>query len=492
MKTNLWLTGTLALALGAVGCSSPPEAKEVAEVTASHSGEMVRGVSSSLRMMSQMSAFGGLGEAANILTGSFSGVPVTGTPTCGTPDTAPCTPTTPMPVMSAPDEATTEAVAGLMEKYLRERIFTEANVEKTEGDATVFLLQGDDLCSDGTYAPSPSCVESVNKAELRIRASYLGKGMNLELLVGPSRSEPMSLAFDEKRVGLTLDLQGIKDTVQFLSPESATQLPRVMVGRVELALTSAGPQDITFETSILEAMRLEMDSSTGTFSFSSDKAAPLTSVRTWQQNGATHASFALDLNTTEIRMPYSGTSAQLSGKQWVVSLSGMSYQMEAADHAEQLVVAHLGLGDAQTYVALGDEKLVTVDLNRFSGRHFDLTMYKGADGLPVVAVKPEFDMSLGLNLASLATDPSYEMPSYYNNETYRVQLSGGIAPSVRPVPANETTGFPGGLQVVTGALSLSATGANVSVATGQCLVGRDTAPEGSHPLLGHLEARDCQ
>lgn len=491
MKTNLWLTGTLALALGAVGCSSPPEAKEVAEVTASHSGEMVRGVSNSLRMMSQMSAFNGLDETAKILAGSFSGVPVTGTPSCGTPDTAPCTPTS-MPGVSAPDEATTQAMAALMEKYLRERIFTEANVEKTEGDSTVFLLQGDDLCSDGSYAPSPSCVESVNKAELRIRATHEGKGMNLELLVGPSRSEPMSLAFDETRVGLTLDLQGIKDTVQFLSPESSAQLPRVMVGRVELALTSAGPQDITFETSILDAMRLEMDSSSGTFAFSSDKAAPLTSIRTWQQNGTTHASFALNLNTTEVRMPYTGSSAQLSGKQWVVSLSGLSYEMEAHDQAEQLIIAHLGLGDAQSYLALGDQKLFTVDVNPYSGRHFDLSVFKGADGLPVVMVKPEFDVAVGLNLASLATDPSYEVPSYYTNETYRVRLSGGIAPSLRAVPANESTGFRGGLQVVTGNLSLGAKGAEVSVSSGQCLVGRDTAPEGSHPLLGHFEARECQ
>lgn len=491
MKTKLWLTGTLALALGAVGCSSPPAAKDVAETTASHSGEMVRGVSTSLRMMSQMSAFNGLGEAANILTGSFSGVPVTGTPSCGTPDTEPCAPT-PMPVVSAPDEATTEAVAGLMEKYLRERIFTEANVEKTEGDSTVFLLQGDDLCTDGSYAPSPSCVEAVNKAEIRIRATYEGKGMNLELLVGPSRSEPMSLAFDEKRVGLSLDLQGIKDTVQFLSPESASQLPRVMVGRVELALTSGGPQDITFETSILDALRIEMDNTSGTFAFSSDKASPLTSVRTWQQNGTTHASFALNLNTTEVRMPYTGSAAQLSGKQWVVSLSGMSYEMEVHDQAEQLIIAHLGLGNAQTYVSLGDQKLVTVDLNALSGRHFDLSVSKGADGLPVVAVKPEFNLAVGLNLASLATDPSYEVPSYYNNETYRVRLGGEYISSVRAVPANETTGFPGGLQVVTGELSLAATGADVTVAKGQCLVGRDTAPEGSHPLLGHFEARACQ
>ncbi|MGZ3457402.1 MAG: hypothetical protein ACXU86_02735 [Archangium sp.] len=496
MKMKLWLTGTVALALGAVGCSSPPKPQEVANTTASQSGAMVRSVGSSLRMMNQMSAFSSLGDAANVLTGSFSGVPVTGTPSCGTPDTAPCAPTTTttttVTMPSPPDEATSEAQAALVEKYLRERIFTEANVEKTEGDSTLFRIHGVDVCSDGTTTPSPDCVQAVDKAELRIRATREGdKGMNLELLVGPDLLEPMSLAFTDNRVGVTLDLKGIKDTVQFLDAEQAQQLPRVMVGKVELALTSQGAQDITFQASILDALSLEWDGTGGSYSFSSAKAAPLAELRAWQQDGANHASISLNLSTTEFRAPYTGSAAQFSGQQWVVSLSGLSYEMEARDQSNELAIAHIGLGEAQSYVSLGDQKLFTADLNALSGQHFDLNLTKDAAGQPVVSVKPEFDLAMGVALAALASDPSYSVPSYYDNDTYRVRLSGGEAPSVRAVPANDATGFPGGLQVVSGELSLSATAAQVSVPTGKCLVGRDTAPEGSHPLLGHFDTVDC-
>ena len=52
--------------------------------------------------------------------------------------------------------------------------------------------------------------------------------------------------------------------------------------------------------------------------------------------------------------------------------------------------------------------------------------------------------------------------------------------------------FPGGLQVVSGELKLEGKDASVTVPAGKCLVGKELAAEGSHPLLGHFETRDCQ
>jgi hypothetical protein len=60
------------------------------------------------------------------------------------------------------------------------------------------------------------------------------------------------------------------------------------------------------------------------------------------------------------------------------------------------------------------------------------------------------------------------------------------------VEANSTTGFPGGLQVVSGELSLSGKDTTVTVPAGKCLVSKDSVAEGDHPLLGYFEARDCQ
>jgi hypothetical protein len=486
MKTKFWLTGSLAVALGAVGCSDAPSAKEVSDATATRTGEMVRAASASARVMGEMSAFESLGDAATVLQGSFAKVPVTGSPV-----TDPDGEVSPLPVNPVPtDPAVADAQAALLEKYLRERIFTEENVEGTEGDSTIFLLKGDDVCTTGSAPAEASCVEAVDKMELRIRATNTkDDGIDLGFLIGPNRDEPMVLSFGKKTVAVVVDLGETKDTVKFLAPTAAEQLPRVMVGRVELRLTENGEQDVTFSTGILNAIQIELDKDGATHAFSTARAVPLTELRMDAKNKK--VGFELNLGTTEYRGPYGGTSP-LASKPVVYSLSGMSFAFSAEEGQEDFVIAHVGLGDAQSYMSVDGTKVFTADLNPFSNRHFDLNLSKGADGLPTMRVLPEFDLATKFFLSPLKADPTAEVPSFYEDQSYRVRLSGGTAPSIRPVQANSTTGFPGGLQVVSGELKLESGGAAVSVPAGKCLVGTEVAAEGSHPLLGHFESRDCQ
>jgi len=490
MKTKFWLTGSLFVALGGVGCSDAPTAQEVSDATATRTGEMVRAASASARVMSEMSSFESLSSAATLLQGSFGGVPVTGSP--ATPCTEPDGDCSPMPANPVPvDPAVADAQAALLEKYLRERIFTQENVEGTEGDSTVFRLQGEDVCTTSASVPAaPECVQAVDKMELRIRATPADdKGMDLGLLIGPDRAEPMVLSFGQKTMAVVVDLAGAKDAVKFLDPAAAQGLPRVMVGRVELRLTENGEQDVSFSTGILNAVQIEVGEGTAAQAFSTARAVPLSELR---MNAKTKTvSFDLNLGTTEYRGAYGGTSA-LANKPVVYSLSGLSFAFNAQEGKEDFVIAHVGLGDAQSYMSLDGTKVFTADLNALSNRHFDLNLSKGADGLPLVRVLPEFDLATKFFLAPLKADPMAQVPAFYEDQSYRVRLSGGRAPSIRPVQANTTTGFPGGLQVVSGELKLEGGSSAVTVPTGKCLVGKDVAAEGSHPLLGHFEARDCQ
>ena len=488
MKTKFWLTGTVMLALGGVGCSDAPEAKEVSETTAKRTTEMIRAASTSARVMSEMSSLESMGETSALLQKTFGAVPLMGSPStpCTDPEGCDSMPIRPVP----PDPTEADAQAALLEKYLKERIFIEENVEATEGDSTIFRIQGDDLCTTGEYPADPGCVEAVDKLELRIRATRTDKdGLDLGFQFGAKRDEPVVLSFGEKTMAVVVDLGETKETVQFLMPEASGQLPRVMAGRVELRLTENGAQDVTFSTGILDAIRIEVDGQRGTHSFSTAKATPLSELR--MDANARRLSFDLNLGTTEYKGPYGGTSA-LSGQQQVYSLSGLSFAFSAEEGQNDFVIAHVGLGEAQSYMSLNGTKLVTADLNALSGRHFDLNLSRGADGLPLVRVLPEFDLVTKFFLAPLKEDPMAEVPSFYEDETYRVRLSGGGSPGIRPVEANTATGFPGGLQVVSGELSLQGKDAAVTVPAGKCLVGKEVAAEGSHPLLGHFEARDCQ
>jgi hypothetical protein len=487
MKTKLWLSGTLMLALGGIGCSDAPTAKEVSETTAGRTSEMIRAASASTRVMGEMSAMESMGSTAALLQKAFGSVPLMGSPSTPCTDPEGCSSIPSNPVPSDPTEA--EAQAALVEKYLRERIFIEANVEGTEGDSTIFRINGEDVCTTGEVPANADCVKAVDQLELRIRATSTDNdGLDLGFQLGSKRDEPLVLSFGEKTMAVVVDLGETKDAVLFLAPDAVTELPRVMVGKVELRLTENAPQDLTFSTSILDAIRFEVEEDGATHAFSTAKAAPLSELR--MDANAKRLSFGLNLGTTEYKGPYGGDSA-LSSQQVVYSLSGMSFEFSAEEGQNDFVIAHVGLGDAQSYMSLNGTKVFTADLNALSGRHFDLNLSKGADGLPLVRVLPEFDLATKFFLAPLKADLEAEVPSFYEDQSYRVRLSGGSAPSIRPVDANTATGFPGGLQVVSGELTLQGKDAAVTVPAGKCLVGKEAAAQGSHPLLGHFETRDC-
>jgi hypothetical protein len=297
MKTKFWLTGTMMMALCGIGCSNPPEAKEVAETTATRTSDMVRAASASARVMGEMSSFKSLGSAVDILSGSFAKVPITGSPsTCTDPNG--CSSTS-VPINIVPTDPTAvDAETALLEKMLRERIFTEANVESTEGDSTIFRINGDDVCTTGDAAPNADCVKAVDQLELRIRATNTGKdGLDLGFQLGAKRDEPLVLSFGKDTVAVIVDLAESKDAVVALAPEAVAELPRVMVGKVELRLTKNGEQDLTFSTGILNAIQIEVDADGATHSFTTAKVSPLSSLR--MDAASKRASFELNLGTTE-------------------------------------------------------------------------------------------------------------------------------------------------------------------------------------------------
>ncbi|MCP3166424.1 hypothetical protein [Myxococcus qinghaiensis] len=482
-----WLAGVAVFALVATGCDSenPPDAQKVADVTASRSAEMVRGVSASVRTMNGLPAVDSLEEALSVFSAGFEGVPLPALPS----EEAEEEDGSSLPDFS--NEAETNAQAERLEKYLRERVFTAEHVESTEGDSTVFLLKGENVCTDGSQAADTDCVKFVNQSELRIRATTLDDdGLELTFLIGSKKAQPMSLRFLPKVIALVVDLGGVKSAVQQLDAEAAAALPTVMVGQVELKVTKEGAQHWIVSGSILQALRLELTDEDGTLAISSARAVPLVELEA--DGVAKRARFLLDLNTTEVSLPYSGVAPALRGKNWTASLSGLSFTLEATENQKDFTVGHVGLGDAQSFLSLGADKLFTLDLNSQSGRHFDLNLSRGDDGLPLVRVQPEVDLVARFFLAPLKADSEMEVPSAYEEATYRVRFTGGTGgPSLRPVRANTTTGFKGGLQVVTGELSLTAGTSSVAVSAGQCLVGRETS-SGGGSLLDYLQAGSCQ
>lgn len=486
-----------AVVLGA--CGRAPSASEVAEATGTQVSELVRGANDSAQVINSLSSLGSLTSGLNALRTGFAPVPVDGRATCD-PATPGCTTFSPTPYArpTAPEQPSVNEQTEKMVKFLKERVFTEENIESRNASSTTFLLTGEDVCTDGTTTPSQGCVDQVNKLELRVRATpQSDNGMDLTLVIGPDRNEPVTFQVRRNSLALVIDLAQAKATAEFVASQGGTSsgLPRVMEGVIEFRLVKNADKDFTFSGSVLRDVRVEWDDSNGaTRKFSTATASPLAALRI--EAIPRRVSFDLDLRSTVLDLPYKPDLSRTgyAGTRLVSRLSGLSYSFTAQEGQTGFAVAHIGIGDAQSTVMLDNLVIVAADLNTVSGRHFDLKLASAADGLPVATVAPEFDLATKFFLKPLKVDTDVSVPSFYEDETYRVLLTGGSAPAVKPVAADAVTGFPGGLKVIAGALTLSTTAAGVApvvVSQGQCLVGRRTAPTGSHPLLGHFGVQAC-
>jgi hypothetical protein len=497
MKTYVGVLASLLL-IG-VGCSQPVTSEDVADRTATRTEALIVEAAGSAQVVGQLGALRTLVNGFNAMQGSFQTVPLDGTPICDTTTDPGCVPpqSTPVPDPSGPDEQEAKAQAARLAKFLRERVFTQENLESSDKDAAIFRLTGEDLCTDGTTPADPICVESLDKIELRIKAELPeDHAVDLTFLFGPSHLAPLKLVLRETSAAFQVDLAQAKLTIEYLNSaygNGTLDLPRVLEGIVELKLARNGPQDLTLSQSFLSALKVEVDDAAGkTRIFSSEAKSPVTSLR--MSAPSKTVEFKLDLGETRYRFPYSDISSTgIAGTNMSVILSGLSFEFSATEGQQDFVLAQVGIGNAQTSIGLDSITLFTADLNELSNRRFDLKIRPDTDGLPILSVLPEFDLKTLFHFAPLKGD-GLDVPSFYENETYRVTLTGGGSPSIKPVPADSATGFAGGLKVLTGALSLQTNKPGtqpVTVAAGSCLSSQQELPEGAHPLLGYFTTVAC-
>lgn len=391
-----------------------------------------------------------------------------------------------------PRDAIDESPGEELARALREKVFTDANYE---GDG-VYRLHGADFCEHDavTDAPDPECVNDFDAAEIRVRALLAGDGLDLTLLIGPARSEPITVELRTDRVSLTLDLAETKEAIVHVAAIAGetVEMPAVVDGVAVLSLKRNGPQDVSVELSARRAIRIEgtLPEGRGDYAFGLAAGDPLGSVRV--RGPERSLELALDLGPFTVSVPWRELAPEsaLTG-QLAVDWKGLSGSV-LLDEAQQLLrLENLGFGDSTSSVKLGAETLFALDLNPAAGRRFDLAVTPVAGANPTLGFTPELDLSLAFHLAPLA-EAGEDVPGYLTDETYRLRFTGA-GPLAQPLAANETTGFPGGLEILAGELRLesSAVAAPVVVTAGQCLLG-DPVSESDHLIFGALKAGPCQ
>lgn len=411
------------------------------------------------------------------------------------------------------DEA---AVQADMQAWLEEHVFNEENLESSSDTEVVFLLHGNIFCepeyncsySSCEEEPDEECIADVDAAQIRIKASPAGEdGVDLELLVGPNKFAPILLELRANGLAGEIDLGAAKAAVLYLDDvfgsggEDDMELPSVLEGRLRAALTINGEQDLTLAFSVLQDVRIDMDGDYGPISIQAKAADPLASAHIQGLEG--NVSLDIDANALDISLPYAEMMAPDSSEEPFnpadfpgaisIHLGGASFSLDLNDKMQELKISNLGLGSSSTTIKKDSTTLFSLDLNADSGRALDLTITTdSANDSALFSVDPGLELSLKFSLNAIADDLGEDFPSFLGDETYTIALTGSGGASMMPVAGNDI-GFGGGIKVVSGALSLDSTTAEaVEVAAGMCLAGRDSAPVGSHELLGHFYAAECQ
>ncbi len=507
------LNARIALTLSAVAliaCTPPPTAKEVAQKTGDQVSALIQEAMTAAQVANELKAVDAIVDSYN--TGASGSV------------TRPT-----VPASNSADATITSA-----RKFV-DRIFTEANVESSGGGSVIFLFKGDDLCTDGTTPASKSCIDMVDKIEVRVRGTpQPGDGMDLTVLIGAKKYEAFTLQVRQDSLAIQVDLAQAKnayETVQAATSGNPTVTSQLtaLEGVLELKLLKNGPKDFTLSYSALKDLRLEVLSDGITRSFRTAARTPIYSIRA--DAPSKRLSFNYDLGSTEYGGVYrdiapaapstkassckvtadcTSTSATFtstcvnllctlpppqqlpSTTPMKLTLGGLTFGLVLADGQQDLAIGHLSLGSAQTSVTYGTTKIFTADLNALSGRSFDLKLQKDPNGgTPLIRVNPEFNLALTFLFDRLRTLEGATVDGWLLDESYVAALTGPT-PTIQAV--TKTATFAGGMKIVSGNFKLSSNKAGVTpvaATAGQCITSEPMPATGSHAWLGKFKVVAC-
>ena len=144
-----------------------------------------------------------------------------------------------------------KAAAEELAAWLSSRILTEANYERTEGDALLFRLRPEVVCEAGDRA----CAEGLEAMPVRLRVtSDEPSDLDIAVLLGGSRIHPIDIALHRESLEIQVELGALREAFGLLGIQA--ELLPAMEGRVALGIARHDDEDFTVSLSVLEAVSL--------------------------------------------------------------------------------------------------------------------------------------------------------------------------------------------------------------------------------------------
>lgn len=333
---------------------------------------------------------------------------------------------------------------------LRKTIFQDANVETSTETEITYLIAGESVCGEADPTMFPSeCITQVDKAQIRLRVtSPEPNAVDIDVLVGPDRDNPISVEFHDDLLAVEADLDGIDGAIGYLESKNLigdeeNVLPTIFSGRVRAEVKIDGPQKVSASVSVLRAIDiaggdygLKIGANEPTLQVTLDGAAEVISV-------------LADLGKTDVRF-------QENNETWEFSVAGVDGRAALSAQSDSLVFTGVGFGDDQSTLKIDGSQAISFDFNADSNRHIDFTASPNADG-----VKLDFADSVKVALG-LSFD-GQDAPEYVKDDVLNIELKGD-KPSL--IAQNGEI-----IKLLAGSLkfSLEKAGDSIEVTTGQCI-----------------------
>ncbi len=333
-------------------------------------------------------------------------------------------------------------------QYLQQTVFKESNVETSTDTEITYLIDGESICGASDPMFPSDCATQVDKAQIRlVVSSPEPNAVDIDVLVGPNRDNPISAEFHSDLLALEADLDGAEGAIGYLQSqgliENDLQLPTTFDGRLRAEVKVEGPKKISSSASVLRAINV----AGGDFGLKIGANEP--TIKITLDGVAETLSVLADVGAAQVRFTEEGQTFEFD-------IAGVDGQAVLSAASDAIAFTGIGLGDAQSTLKLDGTTALSFDLNADAGRHIDFTVSPDADG-----VKVDFADSVKMALGLSFDDE--DAPAYVKDDILNVELDG-TTPSLI---------FKNGeiLEVLAGTLniSLEKAGDSIEATSGQCM-----------------------
>ena len=407
-----------------------------------------------------------------------------------------------------------EDEADELAEELKNRIFTEANVETEDGETVVYLLDGEVVCAEEDFVDDQGygeCVDEVDALEIRLQTVKYQSGLfEIDVLLGADEIHPATLAFSSTEVSgefLFDNFEAAADHIGEATDAPTADLPETFAGTVKLGYYQQGSVD-RFAVDILSDLEIEGDGMKlfaegvgEVFGIGVDTADETFEVAVGfgeliaegETGGATVAA------TPPAGDDYDedGTDEAYDEPETVdpvdvgVELAGLTSTMTFDPDSDEIEWTDVGLGNGPAKFFVDGETVLDINLDAGVGGAFDALMQMQDNGLKY-SVEPGVELEIGL-MFHRVIDEFDDAEDWMLDDVLTIALDGDANPAIL---IGDT-----GLEVLRGELSLNSltTGAGADVSAGQCLVDSQDEFDGAyseddasfHPF-DEVEAGECQ